>query len=322
MEVASLGLSHLRQIELYPSPCWSILMISVIVCTHNRSASLKRTFEMFLRMPRSTGLQWELIVADNNSSDDTKKCVSVFSDLSGLDVRYVFEAKQGLSHARNAGLAAARGDIIAFTDDDVLPRSDWLTVISSEFSRYPGPGLIAGRVELADPSLLATSIRTYPSRKEFLCPSDAFNLFIGCNFAFRRSLLKRIGWFDENLGAGSRFKSSEDADFFYRAWKAGEKMFYEPTLFALHDHGRRSVQDRIALERGYVLGRGAFYAKHILRGDASVCRQMYWELANYLRPLREKSGVDWASFLLLWKGFFGYAVFGLFQNTRRPSGHT
>ena len=84
-------------------------MISVIVCSYNRSDSLRQTLASLAGQSRPAGHSWELIVVDNNSTDDTAELVKTFAAASGLDVRYVLEESQGLSHARNAGIRAARG---------------------------------------------------------------------------------------------------------------------------------------------------------------------------------------------------------------------
>ena len=105
--------------------------ISVIICTYNRAVLLDRALMAFRdqKNPPST----EIIVVDNNSNDDTaervRRCTEVLRPV--VPVIYVFEPKQGLSRARNAGIAAARGDILAFLDDDAIPSPNWLAAIAS-----------------------------------------------------------------------------------------------------------------------------------------------------------------------------------------------
>ena len=104
-----------------------MINISVIICTYNRSNSLADTLCCLAK--QSYNIQsWELIVVDNNSDDNTKEIVGQYSrKLPNLT--YKFESQQGLSYARNLGINSAHGDIIVFTDDDVLPDDDWLEKI-------------------------------------------------------------------------------------------------------------------------------------------------------------------------------------------------
>src|SRR5678815_492050 len=109
------------------------LDISVVISTYNRASVLPAAIESILRQ-NAPEVNYELIVVDNNSTDDTRQVVESFSN---RNVRYVFEAKQGPSHGRNAGIANARGRIIAFTDDDVRPAADWLSNIKRAFDNNP-----------------------------------------------------------------------------------------------------------------------------------------------------------------------------------------
>src|SRR5579863_10079992 len=99
--------------------------ISVILCTYNRCDDLTQALAGLAasRMPQS--VDWEVLVVDNNSKDRTRSVVEEFSSVYPR-FRYLFEGQQGLSNARNAGIAAARGRVLAFTDDDVIIDPGWL----------------------------------------------------------------------------------------------------------------------------------------------------------------------------------------------------
>src|SRR5574341_2283004 len=99
-------------------------MISVIVCTYNRSRILKRMLKSFFLQDCRDAINYELIVVDNNSTDDTRTVVSEF--MHSPTVRYVFEGKQGLSVARNRGVAESNGEFVSFLDDDVIVDKTWL----------------------------------------------------------------------------------------------------------------------------------------------------------------------------------------------------
>ncbi|MDD1613734.1 MAG: glycosyltransferase family 2 protein, partial [Methylococcaceae bacterium] len=104
-----------------------MINISVIICTYNRANSLADTLHCLTKQSYETA-NWELIVVDNNSNDNTKEIISEYSKKLP-NLIYKFEPQQGLSFARNLGIHSAHGAIIAFTDDDVLPEFDWLIQI-------------------------------------------------------------------------------------------------------------------------------------------------------------------------------------------------
>lgn len=280
--------------------------LSLVICTFNRCWSLRKTLDSLIKMEVPAGISWELILVDNNSTDDTRAVIADFIRTSGLKVQYIFERKQGLSHARNAGVNAAGGEIIAFTDDDVCPQPDWLTVIWREFSQDPGLQVLTGAVELFNPADLAITVRRHKERVAFQTLSDSFNLMVGCNCAFRHGLIDRIGNFDVNFGAGSQFYSAEDSDFFFRAWRSGAKLVYEPSLLVFHDHGRRTQEDGWKIRRSYAVGRGAFYAKHILGAKMLVLRSLVYELEWGLRAMLTRTGDKGWQIIWLSKGFAGY----------------
>jgi glycosyltransferase involved in cell wall biosynthesis len=280
--------------------------ISVVICTYNRSQNLRETLASVAKMEVPASLSWELIVVDNNSTDSTRAVVEGFARTSGLNVRYVFEGKQGLSHARNAGVRAAHGKIIAFTDDDVYPQPDWLAVIWREFSLDLSLQVLSGRVELFNPGDLAITVRREKERVAFRTVSDSFNLMVGCNCAVRHELIDRIGNFDVNFGAGAHFESAEDSDFFFRAWRSGGELIYEPSLFVFHDHGRSTPEAGRNIQRSYAVGRGAFYAKQLLKGDFLIVRPLVQELKwSLIALLKREEDKGW-KLLWLFKGFSGY----------------
>jgi len=168
-------------------------------------------------------------------------------------------------------------------DDDILPRKDWLSVIFQEFASDSDLAAISGPVELLTKDDLPIAIRRHEVRAVFSCVTDAYNLFIGCNFAVRRAMVEKIGLFDPNLGPGRPIDTNEDVDFFYRAWRTGQKLVYVPSLYVYHGHGRRFHHEEIDIKRAYTVGRGAFFAKHVLDGDAALTRTIRWEIQSEIR---------------------------------------
>ncbi len=181
--------------------------ISIIVCTWNRAAMLNEALGHFLQLNVPSQIRWELLVVDNNSNDDT---ASVVRKLSGdLPVRYVVEPKQGLSRARNRGVAEARGGLLLFTDDDVIVDPGWLTAMYDASRRHPRGGVFGGpvtpRFEHPPDADIAAA---YPVVVTGLCgvdygpterPLDPCDYVVGANFCVRREALEGVA-FDVRLG--------------------------------------------------------------------------------------------------------------------------
>src|SRR6185295_6783569 len=119
--------------------------ISAVITTYNRSEMLAAALEPLLRQ-NAGGVRYEVIVVDNNSTDNTRTTVEAFIARGYPNLRYVFEPKQGIAHGRNAGIAAAQGDIIAFTDDDVVVTDNWIAVIKRAFAENPDVEFIGGKI--------------------------------------------------------------------------------------------------------------------------------------------------------------------------------
>src|SRR5271168_746976 len=102
------------------------ITISVLVCTYNRAQMLGRTIDSVVAQTLPESLGWELIIVDNNSSDQTRQVIEDFRLRYPERIRYLFEPQQGISHARNAGIRESRGEILAFIDDDETADTGWL----------------------------------------------------------------------------------------------------------------------------------------------------------------------------------------------------
>jgi len=243
----------------------------------------------------------------------------ISSSLLGLPIKYVVEEHVGKSHAENKGIAEAKGHILAFTDDDCIVDPNWVSSISSEFSTDPSLAGLGGRVELFNKEDRPVSIRTINEKLEFSSPDQLFKIFIGCNMAFTRNVFDEVGLFDPDLGPGTRFQDAEDSDLIYRTFKQGLKIIYSPHVLVFHDHGRRTLAAVDKAQKGYHIGRGAFYWKHISRGDRNIAQLAYKE-AMALTKRMVKNFIRFKTirpqFLCLWAlavGFIHKAT------TARPS---
>lgn len=206
---------------------------SIIVCTYNRAESLRDTLRALKAQQPLAGRAWEVIVVDNNSQDHTRQVVEEFRHEWPL-LRYEFESKQGLSHARNFGIAAARGDILLFTDDDVLPEPDWMEVTLAGLQKYRADacgGYIAPIWEVPPPAWLTErfygflAIRT--ERSDDYDITASLPPPFGANMAFRREVIQKLGGFNTSRGRqGNVLAGGEDSELFERIISAGLKAVF------------------------------------------------------------------------------------------------
>jgi GT2 family glycosyltransferase len=215
---------------------------SIILCTYNRCASLQTTLETLARQHVPAGLAWELLVVDNNSRDDTSRTVRAFTARLPM-VRYVFERRQGKSHALNRGIECARGCRLLFTDDDVLVHPDWMAETLRAFERTPCLG-VGGRIlpawssppprwlRLEGPyALLAVIVRFDLGDAPCVLTTPPF----GANMAFAREAFERYGGFRADLGpTAGALSRGEDTEFCRRLLAAGETLAYAPAAVVHH----------------------------------------------------------------------------------------
>ncbi len=216
------------------------VQVSVIVPSYNRSESLKDTLQGLGR--QKTSLHYEIIVVDNNSTDGTKEVVREFQGNFKAPLYYLFESRQGISYARNAGMRKARGELIAFLDDDTLPSPEWLTSFWRCFQEEEAD-LVAGKVELLwfserpewlSEILMKPLVTLDYGEKRFQIHAKEKRI-LGANFAFRRSLADRVGFFREDLGRrGNSLIGGEDSEWFGRLIQEKAKVFYEPQAQVFH----------------------------------------------------------------------------------------
>lgn len=213
---------------------------SIIVCTYNRAESLAHTLSCLRKQRLRTDVDWEVIVVDNNSNDATRTTVE--AAMPGFpQLRYEFEGRQGLSHARNHGIALAKGDIALFTDDDVCAEPDWVQIILDSMAEHACDacgGYIAPVWEKQPPAWLTErfygflAIKTDTVERQITSASDTP---FGANMAFRRELFARHGAFDVTRGRmGNVLASGEDGELFERILNGGGKVMYFPRARVHH----------------------------------------------------------------------------------------
>lgn len=257
------------------------MKLSIIICTFNRAPMLKRVLEdlksQYSQLVDYQKREIELVLVDNNSSDETKDLAIHYHNQATLPMVYVFEDKQGLSFARNAGVAKARGELIAFLDDDIYLNSDWLIKAydiaenNTEASAYGGRVIPDWEVDKPDwvnlepPYDVIQSVfpsHNYGEREAFY-PLDlgsrrVFNP-IGANMMFRRELFEKYGDFRVDLGVtGSAVGLCEDTEFIRHISAYGEKVKYTPDLIVHHPVPMRRMTKEAISHWYFVLGKSLY----------------------------------------------------------------
>ncbi len=241
------------------------MKITVILCTYNRCRSLVNTLEGLAASRLADSVEWEVSVVDNNSTDRTREMVEEFSRRCPGRFRYLFEPQQGKSYALNTGVREARGDVLAFVDDDVTVEPTWLQNLTAvlDGGKWAGVGgrtLLAGTfsppewmtMEGSDNhgDILAALFDLGPGPCELNRPP------YGVNMAFRREMFEKHGLFRTDLGPqpGSEIRS-EDTEFGRRLMAAGEKLGYEPSAIVYHPVHENRVQKSFFLRWHFDFGR-------------------------------------------------------------------
>jgi glycosyltransferase involved in cell wall biosynthesis len=240
------------------------LRLTVVLPTFNRAGPLRRAIAALQRQSLDRSL-YEVVVVDNNSTDGTSEFLASVSDAR---VRTVRESRQGLSFARNAAIAQARGDIVAFTDDDVEVAPDWAETIVTALDGHPDVDGVGGRVLPAwangRPRWLTRehwaplALQDHGDAKRVFDRANPIGL-VGANVALKRRAFERVGLFAPSVqrvkdGIGS----TEDHEFLSRLYASGGRMLYVPRLLVL----ARVQYDRCTrrYHRRWHEGHGRFHA--------------------------------------------------------------
>ena len=236
--------------------------LSLVVCTRNRGNQLA---QMLASLERQDCAQnWELVLVDNHSTDNTASVIRDFIEDTSLDVSSQYCSEPGLSRARNCGWRAARGEVVAFTDDDCYPKDDFVAEIIAAFAKGDCD-FVGGKVSLYDSEDYPITIQTSNQTQEY--PPHSYiqpGAIAGCNMSFKRQVLEVIQGFDERMGAGTSLHAGEDTDALMAALSCGFCGKYVPEVEVAHHHGRKTLEEVNRLKVGYDRGRGALYAKGLL----------------------------------------------------------
>lgn len=222
---------------------------TVIICTYNRSGNLPRCLGALARQRGTERIEWEVLVVDNNSTDDTRQVVERLATELPIAIRYGREPQQGLNYARNTGIRESASTYFSYVDDDIEVCPEWLASLYGRFVADDADA-VGGRIHL-DPSMRLPKWIRDDDTKGFLGFQDMGDEPLrldgrrrypyGGNMAFNRRVVERIGYFNPLLGRkGAGRKRSElfkgaETDYFHRLAAAGDAcIMYEPRAIVYH----------------------------------------------------------------------------------------
>lgn len=282
--------------------------ISLIITTYNRAQLLEEALESVRASVEITPAEVEVIIVDNNSTDDTAARVSAIQKRGDFPFvsYYVHETEQGLSHARNRGLAAARGLYVVFMDDDQRIDPHYLARTERAFADTDA-ACVGGKIEYYNdddlprwlaPLIAKTGQLDLGDERMILVPQG--KMLRGGNMAFRRDILKAVGGFDPEFGRrGDELLGAEEEELQDRLHRAGKVIAYCPELVQFHYLRPERYQKSYWRRHHMGLGRTMHRLDRETWRNANrlfgAPRTYWWHLAvrevpNYLRSLATFDG--------------------------------
>jgi len=228
--------------------------VSVIICTYNRYRSLRQTLFSFCDLELPAHVTWELLVVDNNSTDDTRRVCESF--IPKLPIRFLFEPRQGVNCAKNRGIAAATAPLMLLTDDDVNVDRHWLAALWDAAQRHPNISFFGGRIyplwERTPPTWLAEHSKTMlrpiavhldlGSEERVL--TEPHPVLWGANLAFRKSVFDSYR-FREDVGRiGQNEVRGGETELIARLLREGHRRAYVPKAIVHHRNPPHRATER------------------------------------------------------------------------------
>jgi GT2 family glycosyltransferase len=255
------------------------MQLSAIVPTHERPAELRRCLDT-LRAQTGTGDHLEVVVIDDSSSSDIQGLVASVAGAGPVAMRCERQALGGVNRARNHGAAIARGDVLAFLDDDTLVSPGWAGALLGAFEHHPAAG-VGGRVQL---QLAGPAPSWLEPRRYYLAEYDLGDeahwlegdpVPVGANCAVRRSEFERLGGFRDGLDRiGGSLVSNGDTEFFRRLRSAGGRLRYEPAARVLHCIAADRLTVAYFLARHFAQGVSDELMAELEQPSASTARRL------------------------------------------------
>lgn len=277
-----------RLVEKFPLP--RVPKVSVVVCSYNGAATLRGCLEALQKVDYP---DFEVILVDDGSKDSTQSIVAEFPL-----VKNILQPNRGLSVARNVGMQAASGEIIAYTDSDCMPDSDWLyflvsTLLHSSYAAVGGPNL---NPPAQGP--IPAAVAACPGAPTHVLLSDTEAEHIpGCNMAYWKSVLEEIGGFDPEFRT-----AGDDVDLCWRLMQAGHRVGFSPSALVWH-HRRFTMQAYFRQQKGYGEAEAMLRFKHMQYFDpqgSARWKGVIYGLPRFERVLHRP---------IIYHGIFGTGLF-------------
>jgi glycosyltransferase involved in cell wall biosynthesis len=240
-------------------------IISICICTYNRSKSLWRTLDSLAKLNDIDSTAVEVLIVDKNCSDGTADVVEAFREK--LPIRRVTESCPGLARARNKAVAEFRGDVLLFTDDDITVASGWLAAYEDAIHHFPDADYFGGRIlpdwDGAKPrwikneplALIDGALVWFDHGVETRLFGEAEPPPFGASFAIRRSLFEKVGLFCVDLGASGVGLRGEETEFLTRARNIGAQGVYVGQAVCFHTYDARRFTLSALWRYGIACGR-------------------------------------------------------------------
>jgi glycosyltransferase involved in cell wall biosynthesis len=238
------------------------MKVSIIMATYNRNALLKQTLQGMVDMD-VTGLDWEVLVVDNAGNDDTARISELFS--SSIPLKFLVEKAPGKNNALNAALGHADGDLIIFTDDDVIPDKAWVISLIAAASRWAEADLFGGCIlpkfpqGMTVPSIddsVFMRIAYVISKEDIEEGEIPAGKIWGPNMMVRRRVFDQGLRFNTNIGPkGSNYVMGSETEFLRRANDAGHTAVYVPSALVYHQIRPEQLTHSWLYGRAYRWGR-------------------------------------------------------------------
>ncbi|MBF0490307.1 MAG: glycosyltransferase family 2 protein [Candidatus Omnitrophica bacterium] len=217
--------------------------LSIIITTYNRALTLYNCIESILKQDLNNNFSYEVLIIDNNSTDDSQRVVESFSPKTNHKIKYFLENQQGKGFALNRGIKESCGDYLIFTDDDVIVDPQWLNNIIGCFITY-NCDAVGGRVLPQYPlntprwikdhsDILKGPIVMYDYGPETHKLEKPMLEFLGCNFAFKKEIFKELGLFRTDIGPGKRI-IGDDTEFVSRLIQNNKFLCYCGSALVTH----------------------------------------------------------------------------------------
>jgi glycosyltransferase involved in cell wall biosynthesis len=304
--------------------------VSAIICTYRRPDTLPAAIQS-LGTQTLAAEEYEVIVVDNNSRDGTAGIVRKHEEDAGFHLRYVLETQPGNSHARNAGIREARGDIVAFMDDDAMAEPDWLRSLIEVHDKVSDAWAVGGKVvpiwggerpQWLQPSMLRSlSLVDWGDEER---PLKWPERVIGTNISFWKRVFSEIGSFATDLGRrGDLILGYDDTEIQERIHKLGKLVVYTPRAVVRHHVPVERMTKQYFYNRAYGTGRSEAILTarsgraQLLRESLKINRSLLGLCVRPWRMMKEESRFGQLQFLARRFGFLYQTVGLLFQGKTR-----